>query len=115
MPGKWYSAKNINDRSASMIDIVSSYVSKIYDSKNFRKYPSSLKTADVMPIYKERNRTWKENYRPVSILSTLSKIFEGNMNEQILTYIEKHLSQVTSLITVLLILLGGIYFNDMKI
>ena len=74
-------------------DIVSSYLSKIYnDSKNSEKYPCSLKTADVTPIHKEKERTLKKNYRPVSILPTLSKIFEGNMNEQIFTYIEKHLS-----------------------
>ena len=74
-------------------EIVSGYLSKIYNnSKNSEKYPSSLKTADVTPIYKEKERTLKKNYRPVSILPTLSKIFEGDMNEQILVYIEKYLS-----------------------
>ena len=34
----------------------------------------------------------QKNYRPVSILPILSKIYEGNMNEQILTYIDKYLS-----------------------
>ena len=74
-------------------DIVSGYLSKIYnDSKNSEKYPLSLKTADVTPIHKEKEKTSKKNYRPVSILPILSKIYEGNMNEQMLTYIEKHLS-----------------------
>ena len=74
-------------------DIVSKYLSKIYnDNKNSEKFPTSLKTADVTPIHKEKERTLKKNYRPISILPTLSKIYESIMNEQILTYIETHLS-----------------------
>ena len=74
-------------------DIISTYISKIYNSsKNSEEYPTSLKTADVTPIHKENERTAKKNYRPISILPILSKLYEGNMSEQILTYIEKHLS-----------------------
>ena len=74
-------------------DIISGYLSKIYnDSKNSEKYPTSLKTADVTPIHKENERTIKKNYRPVSILPILSKIYESDMNKQILNYIEKYLS-----------------------
>ena len=74
-------------------DIASDYLSKIYNvSKNSEKYPTSLKSADVTPIYKEKERTLRKNYRPVSILPILSKLYESNMNEQILSYIDKHLS-----------------------
>ena len=74
-------------------DIVSGYLSEIYNnSKIIEKYPNSLKTADVTPIHKEKERTLKKNYRPVSILPIISKLFEGNMNEQMSTYIEKYLS-----------------------
>ena len=74
-------------------DIVSNHLSKMYnDSKNSEKFPTSLKTADVTPIHKETEKILKKNYRPISILPILSKLYEGNMNEQILTYIEKHLS-----------------------
>ena len=40
------------------------------------KYPGNLKNADITPIFKKLNRNSKSNYRPVSILSTLSKIYE---------------------------------------
>ena len=74
-------------------DIVSGYLSTIYnDSINSEKFPDSLKTADVTPIHKEKVTTLKKNYRPISILPTISKIYESIMNEQILTYIEKYLS-----------------------
>ena len=74
-------------------DIVSGYLLNMYnDSKNTETYPSSLKNADITPIHKEKEKTLKKNYRPVSILPILSKIYEGTMNEQMTSYIEKYLS-----------------------
>ena len=50
-------------------DIISKHLTKMYNrSIDSQKYPSSLKTADVTPIYKGKEKTSKENYRPVSIL-----------------------------------------------
>ncbi|MCH2405854.1 MAG: reverse transcriptase family protein [Nitrosopumilus sp.] len=74
-------------------DIISSHLSKMYNSsKNSHNFPTSLKNADVTPIHKEKEKILKKNYRPVSILPTLSKLYEGTMNEQIYTYVEKYLS-----------------------
>ena len=39
-------------------------------------FPQNLKLADVSPIYKKNDKQCKENYRPVSVLSALSKVFE---------------------------------------
>ena len=36
---------------------------------------SDLKYANVTPLYKKDDNTNKENYRPISILPTISKIF----------------------------------------
>ncbi|KAJ8028434.1 hypothetical protein HOLleu_30656 [Holothuria leucospilota] len=36
----------------------------------------SSKNATVLPLNKKGDRTKKENYRPISILSTVSKILE---------------------------------------
>ena len=74
-------------------DIVSGYLSNIYnESKESEKYPTTLKTADITPIYKQKEKTVKKNYRPVSILPILSKIYEGNMCEQMLSYVKTFLS-----------------------
>ena len=35
-----------------------------------------LKYADITPCFKKDDPTNKENYRPISILPTLSKVFE---------------------------------------
>ena len=42
-------------------------------------FPDVLKTARAMPIYKKRAKTDINNYRPVSVLGNISKIFEGLM------------------------------------
>ena len=48
--------------------------------------------ADVTPIFKNDTKHSKSNYRPVSILSALSKISERLMNLQINEYMEQKLS-----------------------
>ena len=39
-------------------------------------FPDLLKTACVVPAFKKEDRSRKENYRPISILYTFSKVFE---------------------------------------
>ena len=74
-------------------DIISPFVTKMYNDSNINMYfPDLLKLADITPIYKKDDTTNKENYRPVSILPSVSKIFERNMYDQISNYIDKFLS-----------------------
>ena len=47
------------------------------------QFPQNLKLADVTPIFKNGDKQFKANYRPVSILPALSKIFEKLMSYQI--------------------------------
>ena len=49
-------------------------------------FPSILKHADVSPIYKKGNNMNACNYRPVSILPSMSKIFEKEMVSQLSSY-----------------------------
>ena len=39
-------------------------------------FPEQLKYADIKPVFKKDSRNDKRNYRPVSILSNISKIYE---------------------------------------
>ena len=39
-------------------------------------FPKTLKTAKVIPIFKSGKKSNCENYRPISIFSVLSKVFE---------------------------------------
>ena len=45
--------------------------------------PSCLKLADITPLHEKGRKDTKENYRPVSILPILSKMFERTLFEQI--------------------------------
>ena len=39
-------------------------------------FPSDLKVADLTPAFKKKSKTSKDNYRPISILPIISKIYE---------------------------------------
>ena len=41
-----------------------------------------LKSVEVVPVYKKKKRTDKNNYRPLSILSNISKIYERSFYNQ---------------------------------
>ena len=52
-------------------------------------FPDKLKEAKITPIYKKGDKSEPCNYRPISILPTLSKIFEKHIASQIRNYINK--------------------------
>ena len=51
-----------------------------------------MKLADITPVYKKNDPLDKTNYRPVSILPVVSKIFERIMQKQINDFIISFLS-----------------------
>ena len=56
-------------------------------------FPEQLKYADIKPVFKKDSRNDKRNYRPVSILSNISKIYERLLHKQLETYFESILRQ----------------------
>ena len=50
-------------------------------------FPSKLKFANVSPLFKKGDNTNKENYRPISILPVVSKIFERVILQQMSTFV----------------------------
>ena len=56
-------------------------------------FPSCLKSPDVTPLHKNRKKDKKDNYRPVSILPTLSKCFEKCMFSQMSAYFDEIFSK----------------------
>ena len=55
-------------------------------------FPSNAKVAYILPFFKKDDRSDKKNYRPISVLSSLSKVFEIVLKTQIVTYSDKILS-----------------------
>ena len=70
------------------------FLARIWNEEviGLNNFPKDLKLADVTPIFKKDNATQVKNYRPVSVLPTVSKIFERLMHIQIKNYIDAYLS-----------------------
>ena len=60
-------------------------------NKSFRSgiFPEIFKTATITPIHKKGPQNEIQNYRPISILPTYSKIIEKCMSSRLVNYLEK--------------------------
>ena len=67
----------VKDAPSRMYQMCSLVLTNIWNeeillNKNFLE---NLKLADVTAIFKKKDKTFVDNYRPVSVLPTVSKIF----------------------------------------
>ena len=53
-------------------------------------FPSAMKKAKVLPIYKSGDHSEVNNYRPISVLNSLSKIYEKIIYRRISEFIVTH-------------------------
>ena len=54
------------------------------------RFPDQFKLAKVFPIHKTGSKSDPANYRPISILPTISKIFERHVNKHLMAYLNKY-------------------------
>ena len=57
------------------------------------KYNESFKLANITPAFKQGSRNLKDNYRPISILPIISKIFEKLMCKQLSNHFDNIFSK----------------------
>ena len=77
-------------------DIFSNFICEsINNSIKSSIFPSCLKHADVTPLHKKCNKSLKENYRPVSILPILSKVFERSIFKQMSSFFMIHFQNIS--------------------
>ena len=75
----------------AILPLISSVLSELFNRcVETGIFPDSLKTARVTPIYKKGSKTDIKNYRPVSVLGNISKIFEGLMFNRISDFFYKN-------------------------
>ena len=73
----------------AIIDLISGPLSRIFNKCITEGYfPKRLKIAHIVPIHKSGDRTCPNNYRPISILTIFSKIFEKHLYNELLFYFE---------------------------
>ena len=53
-------------------------------------FPTAEKRAMIIPIYKAGSKMHLDNYRPISILAVLSKVFERVVQQQVYDYLEQN-------------------------
>ena len=76
------------------INIITDFIYNNFNNSMFSSYfQSNLKNADITTVFKKNNRENVENYRPVSILPVLSKVYERCMFDQMYVYLTKILSK----------------------
>ena len=91
--------KNINPRKATGCDNIPGKLiwiayreisipicSLLNASITAKRFPSIMKYADVSPCFKKEDNLFKGNYRPVSVLTVISKLYESVLNNQMVDH-----------------------------
>ena len=81
------SAKLIKLATSVISEDLTSLVNLSYETKIF---PDQLKIAIVKPIHKKGDNNTPTQYRPISILPTISKVFERSAVDQMMNYLVKN-------------------------
>ena len=53
-------------------------------------WPDALKSAEVIQIYRAGSKNEMTNYRPISLISNIAKVFEKIIHNRIINFISKH-------------------------
>ena len=72
----------------TLTNILTSLINLTFETGIF---PSSLKTVKVIPIHKNKGSNLEvSNYRPISLLSKIDKIFEKLVHKRVTSFLIKH-------------------------
>ena len=84
-----------DDIPLDIMKLSTSYVAKpltaiINNSFRNGSFPDTLKIAKVCPVYKNGDTSELTNYRPISVLTSFSKIFERLVYNRLTNYLNKY-------------------------
>jgi hypothetical protein len=77
----------IKDLTTFLVPILTPLFNRTIDEHD---YPDSLKFTKVIEIYKAKDKTLPENYRPISLLPIIAKILDTLINEQLMNHLIEH-------------------------
>ena len=81
------SARLLQDAKFTIAESLTKLVNLSYRMKVF---PDSMKKATIRPIHKKNCTDEMSNYRPISLLSVVSKIFERSATNQLVKHLEEN-------------------------
>ena len=84
-----------DDVSSKLLKVIAPVIIKpltllINQVLNTGLFPDKLKIAKVIPIYKKGDPHLFENYRPISLLPTISKVLEKIIHKQLSSYFDEY-------------------------
>ena len=84
---EYISPKLLKDSTNIIADSLTVIFNNSMETGNF---PHHLKVACISPIHKGENKTDFSNYRPVSVISVVAKVFEKLVSVQLIEYLENY-------------------------
>ena len=88
-------ATGLDGLSANVLKIssptIAAPLTKIFNlSISSKIFPDNFKKAKITPCFKKGDKSDKSNYRPISVLSLLSKVIERHVASHLKTYLNTH-------------------------
>ena len=80
-------ARIIKDAKPTLAPVLTKLVNLSYELNTF---PNCMKIAAIKALHKKDDKNDFANYRPISILPTMSKVFERSATQQLVEYLEKN-------------------------
>ena len=76
-------------------DVFSVAIQNLFNS-NLSKgtFPKELKAGDICSLFKKEDASMKKNYRPITVLPSVSKIYERLMQDPMLPFVQSFLSSL---------------------
>ncbi len=81
------STKLVNAIKTAILGPVKLIIKQMLNTGNF---PDKLNIANIIPIHKKGDETLFTNYRPISLLPAVSKIFEKVIFKQLFMFFQEH-------------------------
>ena len=88
-------AKGIDNTAVKVIKLAAEYLAPTLSTifnlcSNDRIFPAVLKVAKITPVHKSGSKSKSTNYRPISILTIFSKIFEKMICKRLNKFFERN-------------------------
>ena len=81
------SSRILKDAVSTISSTISDLVNLSYETHEF---PTMMKKATITALHKKKDINMISNYRPISILPAISKVFEKSATNQLATYLEQN-------------------------